>query len=99
MPGQTTVFQWLSKQPEFAKQYAYAREQQADAKFDEIEELAATATPETANVVRLQVDTRKWVLARMRPKLYGDKADLNVTGNLTISRVSFADDDNQDPKP
>jgi hypothetical protein len=80
MPGLTTVFQWLSKHPEFAKQYAYAREQQADAKFDELEELAATATPETAQVVKLQVDARKWVLSRMRPKVYGDKVDTTISG-------------------
>lgn len=80
MPGFTTVFQWLGKHPEFANQYACARAEQADAKFDELEELAATATPETASVVKLQVDTRKWVLSRMAPRKYGDKVEQTIQG-------------------
>ena len=34
---------------------------------------------------RLQVDTRKWMLAKMLPKKYGDKIDHNVTADLTIN--------------
>lgn len=44
MPGQTTVFRWLSDEREgfdaFRKQYARARELQADAIFDEILDIA-----------------------------------------------------------
>ncbi|MBB6304037.1 terminase small subunit protein [Rhizobium leucaenae] len=31
---------------------------------------------------RLQIDARKWVAAKLRPKVYGDKLDLDVTGGL-----------------
>ena len=35
---------------------------------------------------RLQVDTRKWAAARLAPKKYGDRLDMNVTGSLqTVS--------------
>lgn len=34
---------------------------------------------------RLQVDTRKWMLSKMLPKVYGDKLDLNHTGQMTVS--------------
>ena len=40
MPVQSTVFKWLSQQPAFAEQYARAREAQADALFDEIQDIA-----------------------------------------------------------
>jgi hypothetical protein len=40
MPGQTTVFRWLAANEEFRKQYAHAREAQADALFDEILDIA-----------------------------------------------------------
>lgn len=43
MPGLTTVFQWLKAQPEFAKQYATAREAQADALFEDVLEIADDA--------------------------------------------------------
>lgn len=31
---------------------------------------------------RLQIDTRKWVAAKLRPKVYGDKLDVDLTGAL-----------------
>lgn len=36
---------------------------------------------------RLRIDTRKWALARMNPKKYGDKQEINskVDGNLSVS--------------
>lgn len=80
MPDKVTVLRWLSRFEEFRTQYAHARDLQAEAEFDDMEELAATATPETVNVVKLQVDTRKWVLARKAPKKYGDRVSQEITG-------------------
>ncbi len=40
MPGRTTVFQWLNKQPSFANQYAHAREAQAETMLEELLEIA-----------------------------------------------------------
>ena len=40
MPAKSTVFKWLGQKPEFADQYARARETQADALFDEILSIA-----------------------------------------------------------
>lgn len=34
---------------------------------------------------RGRVDVRKWTLARKRPKKYGDKLDLNHSGNMSVS--------------
>jgi hypothetical protein len=31
---------------------------------------------------RLQIETRKWMAAKLRPKKYGDKLDLAVSGSL-----------------
>ena len=36
MPGRSTVRQWLAKYPEFARQYAHARDQQADVMAERI---------------------------------------------------------------
>lgn len=40
MPAMSTVFKWLNEQPAFSEQYARAREAQADALFDEIQDIA-----------------------------------------------------------
>lgn len=36
---------------------------------------------------RLQVDARKWSAARLAPKKYGDKLDLNHGGEVRIERI------------
>lgn len=40
MPSQVSVFRWLAARDEFSKQYALAREAQADALFDEMLDIA-----------------------------------------------------------
>lgn len=84
MPCQTTVFKWLSQNPEFAKQYAHAREAQADALFDECLDIADDGTNDwmgdddkyngdAVQRSRLRIDTRKWMAGKLRPKVYGEK--------------------------
>lgn len=111
MPAAATVCLWLSKDAAFAEQYTRAREQQADAIFEEMLDIADDGTNDwmerqiaedvTVSVVnsehiqrsRLRVDTRKWMLARMSPKKYGDKVDVEHKGEvgLTVQIVRFAD--------
>lgn len=31
---------------------------------------------------RLQIDARKWMAAKLRPKVYGNKLDVDLTGAL-----------------
>jgi len=37
---------------------------------------------------RLRVDTRKWLLAKMHPKKYGDRISQEITGEVTINKLS-----------
>lgn len=50
---------------------------------------------------RLQVDARKWVLARMNPKKYGDKFTQELTGDgggpVVVEVVKFAPEPTQEP--
>jgi hypothetical protein len=71
MPARSTVNKWLAQKREFADQYALARERQADFYADEMVHLADTA--EDVNKARLQIDTRKWVAAKLLPKKYNDR--------------------------
>lgn len=95
MPGKSTVMRWLADNPAFRDQYARAREAQADFYAEEIIEIAdddsrdSITDPESGNQrinsewvnrSRLRVDTRKWLMARMAPKKYGDKITQEVTG-------------------
>ena len=88
MPGRSTIHDWLNPvHPsyaglEFSDKYAHAREDQADFKADEIEDIAdrtlrGEIRPDVARVV---IDTKKWTASKLRPKRYGDKIDLTTDG-------------------
>ncbi|WP_275233805.1 ubiquitin carboxyl-hydrolase [Pantoea ananatis] len=80
MPNKATVFRWIAQHEEFRDQYAKAAETRADAIFEEMFDIADEATEESAAVAkaRLRIDTRKWALARMNPKKYGDKVSQEI---------------------
>lgn len=95
MPSQSMVFRWLADRQAFREQYAHAREVQADSWADDIIEIADDSSgdtivdPESGNErfngefaarSRLKVDTRKWLMARMAPKKYGDKVTQEHVG-------------------
>ena len=87
MPDKATVMRWLhsDERLEFRDQYSRAREAQADHYFDAIIEIADDETLDV-NRSRLMVDARKWAAGKLRPKVYGDKLDLNHTGRILGSR-------------
>lgn len=79
MPNKATVFRWLAANETFRDQYVRAREVQADVLADEIIDIADGKRAEyesgEADVQRdrLAMDARKWVAAKLKPKVYGDK--------------------------
>jgi hypothetical protein len=81
MPSTMTVLRWLADESkkDFCLQYAYAREAQADAVFDDCIDIADNATSEEVQQARLRIDTRKWMAGKLRPKKYSDK--LTVAGD------------------
>lgn len=89
MPAQSTIYQWLLRTPAFAEKYARARELWAESEFEKMMEIADTpqlgektkisegkteiTTGDMVDHRRLQVDTRKWALARMSPRKYSER--------------------------
>lgn len=91
MPAMSSVFLWLRTYKEFSEQYARAKQESADAMAEEILDLSDDAialikgsaekkSGALAQAVRLQVDTRKWIMSKMKPKKYGDKLDVTSDG-------------------
>jgi hypothetical protein len=37
---------------------------------------------------RMRIDSRKWMLSKMLPKVYGEKVDHNLTGTVHFSKIS-----------
>lgn len=93
MPSETTVRRWLAGNEDwneqFRRQYAHAREAQADHYAEEIIDIAdgvdqwrptdadmASAVVRDPQRDRLRIDARKWVASKLAPKKYGEKVAL-----------------------
>lgn len=96
-PNASTVFDWRKKYPKFDEQYTQAKLRQAQVLADEILEIADNSRKdfiivdgkvktdsEHINRSRLRIDTRKWILAKVLPKIYGDKISEDKTTTDTL---------------
>ena len=93
LPAPSTIYKWLAESPEFSERYAHAREQQADFYADEIIEIADNCPPETGEVAKakLKIDARKWKAARLAPKKYSEKTELDLKstdGSMTPIKIT-----------
>ena len=87
MPSKSMVFRWIVENPTFRDHYTQARESQMESMVDELIDLSDPADKDDMVAVqrnRLQVDTRKWVMSKLAPKKYGDNANVNITGEITL---------------
>jgi len=72
MPAWSTICGWKIRHPEFAAQYARAREASAELFEARAIRRSANATAEDALAARLEVDTLKWAAAKRQPRVYAD---------------------------
>lgn len=80
-PSVVTVFTWIREHDEFLKQYEKAKQESSDLLVEEMMDIADTKdSKESAQRSRLRVDTRKWVVSKLKPKKYGDKLDVTSDG-------------------
>lgn len=90
MPNISTIYRWIRVHPEFSKQYAKAKEDQADAMAEDILDIADDES-EDVQRSRLRVDTRKWLASKFKAKKYGDSTQLKHAdadgNNLRISDI------------
>ena len=92
-PTAATFFKWLIQDPQKQSIYKYAREVLAHKLFDELNEIAKGSKDEPDTVVkvqrdRLRTDTIKFYIAKILPKVYGDKIDVTSNGEA-INVVSL----------
>lgn len=79
-PHKSTFYRWIYRHPDVRDKYARAKNTLQEMAAEEILEIAYNATPETYNVARLKVDAHKWVASKLLPKKYGEKQQLEHTG-------------------
>ncbi|MQB38834.1 hypothetical protein DXT97_18810 [Agrobacterium tumefaciens] len=54
----------------------------AKPKLDKDGEVVVISKGDMIEHRRLQIDARKWMAGKLRPKVYGDKLDVDLTGAL-----------------
>ena len=92
LPTVRSFLDWMGADGELAIQYAHARQTQYELLADEIVAISdenyttdehgvkERLSSEAIQRNRLRVDTRKWMLSKMLPKVYGDKLQTEHTG-------------------
>lgn len=95
-PERRNIYHWLEKHEDFRHQYARAKQCQVDVLIDEILAIADDSSCdfktgaddkqavdyENINRARLRIDTRKWLAAKLCPKLYGEK--MHYDGTISV---------------
>lgn len=98
VPTYPTIMEWLKAHDVFASMYRQAKEDQADTLADEIIAIADSvkdagpADSAKVNAARLRVDARKWVAAKLKPKVYGDRIEAALSGAVTVQHTITDDD-------
>ncbi len=89
IPAYRTVLGWRVTNDEFAQLYARAREDAADTLADRICELAERVEKGEleAHAGRTAIDALKWVASKLKPRIYGERAHLEVSGGLKVETV------------
>ena len=93
MPHRTTVNAWRRDHPGFSAMFARAREDCGDTMAEAAVAVAMTATPETAQAVRVKYDALRWYASKLGPKVYGDRTQLvgKIAHQVDIVRLSDAE--------
>lgn len=96
LPSWPMFYAMLEQDPKLRQAYDKAVQDRADLLADEILELSDAVMPEGLDgpsrsawvqQKRLQVDARKWIASKLKPRTYGDRIDVAVTD----TRISVID--------
>jgi hypothetical protein len=78
MPSRQTFNNWRKNSPDLQAQYDAACIEREEAIFDDIQDIADNEPDVRKAAVR--IDARKWRLARMNRKKYGDRVTNELVG-------------------
>lgn len=111
LPTRSMFHTWLIENSGFLDKYEKSMIMRSDIIFDEILEIAdetandeidlgdgiKAVNHEAIQRARLKIDARKWILAKMVPKKYGDKVDVTSGGEkVNIPIIEWVKNHDQD---
>ena len=101
-----TFYEWIEADPALGERYARAQAKRMEVMAERILEIADDSSGDTfvdakgkehtdyENIQRskLRVDTRKWLMSKLAPKKYGDRAELEVSSKTTQGAIQAPDE-------
>lgn len=87
-PSTRVVQHWLQKSDEFFSSYTRARAIGGDAIASSLMALSDQGDNDDVNHRRLQIETRKWLLARWFPTNYGDRLKHEHDASVSLTVVT-----------
>lgn len=100
-PCYQTIYEWRIKVKEFGDNYTKAKQDQVEALVDQCLDISddsgfdyhlnadgvVIVDSEAINRARLRIDTRKWIAAKLAPKLYGEKKEIEHKGQIGLTEI------------
>ena len=99
-PSHSAFYRWMINHAELREMYARAKDEQLKILADEIQPIADTPQMGEIITIkgdereikicdmlehrRLRIEARKWLLAKLNPKKYGDKLGLEHSGEIGL---------------
>lgn len=81
----STILLYIDEDKELSELYTHARTRGSIVRAEEMEDMAASAVgqpPEVVAAIRLQVDTRKWLLSKFARGMFGEKTQVEHSGHI-----------------
>lgn len=82
-PSQNAIRAFITADSARMKAYTYAREIGSDALADSTIEIADNVRDAAHAANRIKA--RQWLASKMKPKMYGDKLDVDITGRVDVA--------------
>lgn len=86
MPRIATIYLWLAAHKEFMELYATAKADKADTLFEQMLDITDDVpdgdNADIINKAKLQLETRKYVISKLKPNKYGES---NIINNNTLN--------------
>lgn len=92
MPARSQVYKFIREDAQFRAEYECALDQRADKYVEQIADLsrhmqdraAMGASNEEVTALKAHINSLQWIAARLNPKKYGDKQQLDIDQKVTL---------------
>lgn len=89
IPARSEIMQFINADNGFKTIYTHAREDCADALAEQVVSEADNLIVDPARSSN-RMKARQWLASKMKPKVYGDKLDVDIKGTLDVGAAILA---------